>query len=185
MRHHGGVAGEVPPSARGRGKPQGKTPGEAQPFTHLGVQNADQYRRILRAFARAKERFIVHLRPEDIAAELRADADDQLTEALDQLARWGNLRADRFVRQAAEDHAGYWRKGVTDPGAEAGLLDTALDKLAALGLVQNMGTVIRGRPAIARFALGEPVIRETGGASGTTTRTEPRKTSADVATTIF
>ena len=54
----------------------------------------DQYRRLLRIFARAKERFIVHLRPEDIAAELRADADDQLTEALDQLVKWGNLRAD-------------------------------------------------------------------------------------------
>jgi uncharacterized protein (TIGR02677 family) len=89
-----GVAGEVPPSARGQGKPQGRTPGEAQPFTHLGVRNADQYRRILRAFARAKERFIVHLRPEDVAAELRIHADDQLTEALDQLVHWGNLRAD-------------------------------------------------------------------------------------------
>ena len=64
------------------------------PFTHLGVPNADQYRRLLRTFARAKERFIVHLRPEDIAADLRIDADEQLTEALDQLVRWGNLRAD-------------------------------------------------------------------------------------------
>ena len=42
----------------------------AEPFTHLGVPNAEQYRRVLRVFARAKERFIVHLRPEDIAAEL-------------------------------------------------------------------------------------------------------------------
>jgi uncharacterized protein (TIGR02677 family) len=88
------VAGEVPPSARGQGKPQGKPSDEPQPFTHLGVPNADQYRRLLRTFARAKERFIVHLRPEDIAADLRIDADDQLTEALDQLVRWGNLRAD-------------------------------------------------------------------------------------------
>jgi uncharacterized protein (TIGR02677 family) len=94
MRHDGGVAGEVPPSARGQGKQQGKAPNEAQPFTHLGVQNAGQYRRLLRTFARAKERFIVHLRPEDVAAELRIDADDQLTEALDQLVRWGNLQAD-------------------------------------------------------------------------------------------
>jgi hypothetical protein len=43
----------------------------AQPFAHLGVPNAARYRRLLRVFARAKERFIVHLRPEDIAAELR------------------------------------------------------------------------------------------------------------------
>jgi uncharacterized protein (TIGR02677 family) len=79
---------------RGREKPQGGTPGAAQPFTHLGVPHAEQYRRLLRIFARAKERFIVHLRPEDVAAELRIDADDQLTEALDQLVRWGNLRSD-------------------------------------------------------------------------------------------
>jgi uncharacterized protein (TIGR02677 family) len=77
-----GVADEVSPSR------------DTQPFTHLGVPNAGQYRRLLRTFARAKERFIVHLRPEDVAAELRIDADDQLTEALDQLVRWGNLRAD-------------------------------------------------------------------------------------------
>jgi uncharacterized protein (TIGR02677 family) len=67
---------------------------EPQPFTHLGVPNADLYRGLLRTFARAKERFIVHLRPEDIAAELRADADEQLTLALDQLVTWGNLSAD-------------------------------------------------------------------------------------------
>jgi uncharacterized protein (TIGR02677 family) len=76
----------APHPARGQGEPQ--------PFTHLGVPNADLYRGLLRTFARAKERFIVHLRPEDIAAELRTDADEQLTLALDQLVTWGNLRAD-------------------------------------------------------------------------------------------
>lgn len=84
------MAGEGSSSARG----QGGDHGEAAPFTHLGVPNSGQYRRLLRTFARAKERFIVHLRPEDVAAELRVEADEQLTEALDQLTRWGNLRAD-------------------------------------------------------------------------------------------
>src|ERR1700704_6613346 len=65
-----------------------------QPFAHLNAPNATHYRDVLRVFARAKERFIVHLRPEDVAAELRVDADDQLTEALEQLVKWGNLRAD-------------------------------------------------------------------------------------------
>jgi uncharacterized protein (TIGR02677 family) len=73
-------------AARGQGDPQ--------PFTHLGVPNAGLYRSLLRTFARAKERFIVHLRPEDVAAELRLDADEQLTQALEQLVAWGNLRAD-------------------------------------------------------------------------------------------
>ena len=65
-----------------------------QPFTHLGVPNAGVYRAVLRTFAQAKERFIVHLRPEDVAAELRTHADEQLTQALEQLVAWGNLRAD-------------------------------------------------------------------------------------------
>src|SRR6516162_8897809 len=94
MRHHVHVVDEVLSSERGRGNPQGGTSGAAQPFTHLGVPHAEQYRRLLRIFARARERFIVHLRPEDVAAELRAEADDQLTEALEQLVKWGNLRAD-------------------------------------------------------------------------------------------
>jgi uncharacterized protein (TIGR02677 family) len=68
--------------------------GEPQPFTHLGVPNADLYRSLLRIFARAKERFIVHLRPEDVAAEFRTEADEQLTQALEQLVAWGNLRGD-------------------------------------------------------------------------------------------
>ena len=58
---------------------------EPQPFTHLGVPNADLYRSLLRIFARAKERFIVHLRPEDVATESRTEADEQLTQALEQL----------------------------------------------------------------------------------------------------
>ncbi len=71
-----------------------EVPTAAQPFTHLGVPHAEMYRRVLRVFARAKERFIVHLRPEDVAAELRSDADEQLAKALDQLVEWGNLRSD-------------------------------------------------------------------------------------------
>jgi uncharacterized protein (TIGR02678 family) len=78
-----------------------------------------------------------------------------------------------FVRQAAAEHAGYWRKGVTEPGAETELLATALEKLSALRLVQVEGHLVRRRPAIARFALDEPTIRET------------RKATADAASTLF
>jgi uncharacterized protein (TIGR02678 family) len=87
-------------------------------------------------------------------------------------------RADllRFVRKAAQAHASYWRKGVTEPGAEVALLDTALDKLIALRLVDvdievtrdGASPVIRSRPAIARFALADPVIREPGATKKTT-----------------
>ncbi len=106
----------------------------------------------------------------------------------------GRARASRaellaFVRQAAKAHASYWRKGVTDPGADIELLDTALEKLTALRLVDidievtrdGTGTVIRSRPAIARFALGDPVVREPGSSPGRQTR----KATADAASTIF
>ncbi len=67
---------------------------DPQPFAHLGTQNEALYRAVLRSFARAKDRFIVHLRPEDVAAELRRENDEQLGQALDSLVRWGNLRTD-------------------------------------------------------------------------------------------
>ena len=94
-----------------------------------------------------------------------------------------------FVRQAARKHATYWRKGVTDPGAEVELLDTALEKLSALHLVdidtevtaKGISAVILSRPAIARFALAEPTIRE----SGNSQKSHARKASADAASTIF
>ena len=78
-----------------------------------------------------------------------------------------------FVRQAAAENATYWRKGVTEPGAETELLATALEKLSALRLVQVDGSVVRRRPAIARFALDEPTIRET------------RKATANAASALF
>jgi uncharacterized protein (TIGR02678 family) len=83
------------------------------------------------------------------------------------------LRA--FVRNAAAEHTSYWRKGVTEPGAEIELLAIALEKLTALRLVAvDAGSgVVSGRPALARFALDEPIIRET------------RKATADAASTLF
>jgi uncharacterized protein (TIGR02678 family) len=99
-----------------------------------------------------------------------------------------------FVRRAAQAHAGYWRKGVADPGAEIELLEVALEKLTALRLIESdievtrggTGSVIRSRPAIARFALAEPTIREprslTRGKIGTN---QTGKATADAASTIF
>jgi hypothetical protein len=111
----------------------------------------------------------------------------------------GKARAPRaellaFVRQAAQAHASYWRKGVTDPGAEIELLGVALDKLTALRLIEveneatrdGTGSVIRSRPAIARFALAEPTIREPGSPpTGKTGTSQTRKAAADAASTIF
>jgi uncharacterized protein (TIGR02678 family) len=86
-------------------------------------------------------------------------------------ATLGELHA--FVRRAATEHKTYWRKGVTEPGAETELLGIALEKLLALRLVEVHESVVRSRPAIARFALDEPTIRET------------RKESSDAANALF
>jgi uncharacterized protein (TIGR02678 family) len=119
---------------------------------------------------------VPEMRAEGIAM---VDPDDELTDVrmpeqrtdghvtllvAEHLARRERATLDElhtFVRQAAADHATYWRKGVTEPGAETELLATALEKLSALRLVQVDGSVARSRPAIARFALDEPTIRET------------------------
>jgi uncharacterized protein (TIGR02678 family) len=132
-----------------------------------------------------------------LVAEMRAegiamvDPDDELTDVrmpeqrtdghvtllvAEHLARRDQATLEElhaFVRQVAAKHATYWRKGVTEPGAETELAGTALEKLSALRLVEVDGYVVRGRPAIARFALDEPTIRET------------RKATADAASTLF
>ncbi|MGI5325478.1 TIGR02677 family protein [Actinomadura nitritigenes] len=129
-------------------------PGEPQPFAHLSTPNAALYRDLLRSFARAKERFIVHLRPEDVAAELHRESDEQLAQALDKLVEWGNLRADadtgrvttvedfhrkRFLFQltaaghAAEQAIAFYEEAIGQRGVlqSVALADIA-DQLAAL-----------------------------------------------------
>jgi uncharacterized protein (TIGR02678 family) len=131
---------------------------------------------------------VPEMRAEGIAM---VDPDDELTDVrmpeqrtdghvtllvAEHLARREQATLDElhaFVRRAAAEHAAYWRKGVTEPGAETELLATALEKLSALRLVQVDGSVVRRRPAIARFALAEPTIRET------------RKATANAASALF
>ncbi|GAA3643027.1 TIGR02677 family protein [Nonomuraea antimicrobica] len=70
-----------------------------QVFAHLSTPTAPLYRRIMDVFMANKRRFVVHLRPEDVAESLRADgaepvAQEQVDNALSSLREWGNLRAD-------------------------------------------------------------------------------------------
>jgi uncharacterized protein (TIGR02678 family) len=118
-----------------------------------------------------------------LVAEVRAegiamvDPDDELTDVrmpeqrtdghvtllvAEQLAAHGELDMEAlgaFVRQAAREHTSFWRKGVTEPGAEDGLLATALGKLTALRLAEVRGGTVAGLPAIARYALDAPVVK--------------------------
>jgi uncharacterized protein (TIGR02677 family) len=126
----------------------------AQPFAHLSVPNAELYRDIMRTFAQAKDRFIVHLRPEDVAVELGRESDESLAQALDQLIGWGNLRADpdtsrvtsvedfrrkRFLYQltaaghAAEEAIAFYEEAIGRRGAlQSVALEDIAEQLAAL-----------------------------------------------------
>ncbi|MFI9384337.1 TIGR02678 family protein [Kutzneria sp. NPDC052558] len=71
------------------------------------------------------------------------------------------LRA--HVRKMAREHQSYWRRGVTEPGADEELLAIALDKLRALRLVEDAAgepASVLARPAIGRYRLATPTIRE-------------------------
>ncbi|MEV1241902.1 TIGR02678 family protein [Nonomuraea sp. NPDC049750] len=83
-----------------------------------------------------------------LVAELLAERGEQSME---------ELRS--FVRRAAREHTSFWRKGVTEPGAEDGLLATALGKLTALRLAEVRHDTVAGLPAIARYALDAPVVK--------------------------
>jgi uncharacterized protein (TIGR02677 family) len=95
---------------------------QPQPFAYLSAPNARLYSAVLGVFGQARERFTVHLRPEDVAAELRRAASgpagsggaevssgpfggveavsveavsvEIVAAALEKLVEWGNLRAD-------------------------------------------------------------------------------------------
>ena len=71
--------------------------GRFKPFAYLATQNAGLYRQVMLAFVTAKRRFVVHMRAEDVVAELAADGPNDpsaVTDALARLVDWGNLRAD-------------------------------------------------------------------------------------------
>lgn len=66
-------------------------------FIYTTVENASLYRAVMRCFVEARERFILHLRPADVAAGLDAIAraadgiGPNVETALQQLCEWGNL----------------------------------------------------------------------------------------------
>ena len=78
-----------------------KASGTARPFAHLNAPLHALYREIMTVFRDSKQRFVVHLRPEDVAEALWAErnttgphvSQEEITEALSKLEEWGNLRA--------------------------------------------------------------------------------------------
>lgn len=66
------------------------------------------------------------------------------------------------VRELALVHGTFWSKAAREPGTEAGLVEQAVARLAALGLVSRTADGAEPRPALARYAVGEPVVLEPG-----------------------
>ncbi len=66
----------------------------------------------------------------------------------------------RLVRGLADEHKSYWRRAAQEPGAETLLVETALERLAALRLVRYGSEGITPLPALARYALAAPTIAE-------------------------
>jgi uncharacterized protein (TIGR02678 family) len=70
------------------------------------------------------------------------------------------------LRRISGEYAGFWRRSATEPGAEAALVDLALSRLAALGLVARAviddRPVVLAKPALARYAVGDATLLEPG-----------------------
>ncbi|WRZ90043.1 TIGR02678 family protein [Streptomyces sp. NBC_01007] len=67
-----------------------------------------------------------------------------------------------LVRELAAEHGGFWSKSAREPGMETELVEQALEKIVALGLAERTEQGVVPRPALARYAVGEPVVREPG-----------------------
>ncbi|WP_327737922.1 TIGR02678 family protein [Streptomyces nojiriensis] len=64
----------------------------------------------------------------------------------------------RKVTELAAEHGGFWSKSAREAGAEGELVEQAVTRLAALGLVSRTGDAVVPRPALARYTVGETVV---------------------------
>ncbi|AXE23440.1 TIGR02678 family protein [Streptomyces globosus] len=80
----------------------------------------------------------------------------------------GTAELMRRVAELAAEHGGFWSKSAREPGAEGELVEQAVVRLAALGLVARTPEGVVPRPALARYAVGEAVVlvSRTEGAGG-------------------
>lgn len=143
-----------------------------KPFAYLAAPNAGLYRRVMLAFVAAKRRFVVHLRSEDVLAELAADAPANpktVDDALAQLVDWGNLRAapDTSRVTSVEDfHRARFLYQLTHAGEAAerslAMFDEQLGRRGALQAValEDIATGLRALHELTRES--EPDVGRTG-----------------------
>lgn len=102
-------------------------------FAHLNVEKAGLYRRILRTFMEAKDSFLLHLRPADVAVALAdrwADTSGDsgmLEAAMTQLCGWGNLEAHRDHAEVATAEDFYRPRFLYELTAEGEAAERAME----------------------------------------------------------
>jgi uncharacterized protein (TIGR02677 family) len=132
---------------------------DRRPFSYLTAPNAETYRQVMGVFVRAKRRFAVHLRPEDVHAALVGEMDQAaVAEALTSLEQWGNLRADpdtSRVTTVEDFHRARYLYQLTERGSAVeqavAVYDEALGRRAALQAVAlvDIATQLRGLAELA------------------------------------
>jgi uncharacterized protein (TIGR02677 family) len=147
-------------------------PDRFKPFAYLASPNAGLYRRVMLAFVAAKRRFVVHLRGEDVLAELVHDAPaapKAIADALTQLVEWGNLRADpdtSRVTSVEDFHRARFLYQLTHAGEAAerslAVFDEQLGRRGALQAVA-LEDIATGLRALHELTLqSEPDVGRTG-----------------------
>jgi uncharacterized protein (TIGR02677 family) len=143
-----------------------------KPFAYVAAPNAELYRRVMLAFVSAKRRFVVHLRSEDVVAELATEAPANpkaVDDALTQLVGWGNLRADpdtSRVTSVEDFHRARFLYQLTHAGETAerslALFDDQLGRRGALQAValEDIATGLRALVELTQEA--EPDVGRTG-----------------------
>ncbi|WP_089105324.1 TIGR02678 family protein [Streptomyces hyaluromycini] len=80
--------------------------------------------------------------------------------------RVGLEELERKVRELAVEYGSFWSKSAKEPGSEAESVAWAVERLVALGLATRTADGIMARPALARYAVGVPQVRESGSRDG-------------------
>lgn len=107
------------------------SPGPYSAFSHLNAPNSELYRGVMAVFVEAKERFQVHLRPEEVHTGLpeatRPATADPVAEALVKLAGWGNLRQDPDTERVTAVEDFYRRRHIYQLTHAGEAVERALD----------------------------------------------------------
>lgn len=161
---------EAHPDTRSQEAPDGAAGGYG-PFAYLATPTAAVYRRVMRALMAEKERFTVHVRPEQVWAALGADGGEPVeqgavAEALDRLAQpaWGNLLAfpDASRVTALEDF--YRRRMLYQMSREGEAAERALAQYdAALGTRGALQSVALEDIVVLLTNLRDTVVARPGG----------------------